>query len=75
MRVFQTLDLNTLVLPDQKLELHKQDVDDTTWLGCVSYKAGLPKWFLAGALIISASAMVYLFISICCEGDNEKVRN
>ncbi|XP_065069091.1 transmembrane protein 59-like [Rhopilema esculentum] len=64
---------NKYDLNDQKLELQKADVDDTTWLGCVSYKAGLPKWFLAGALIISATAMVYLFISICCEADNEKM--
>ena len=45
----------------------------SSWLDCVSYKAGLPKWLLGSALFITVSSVIYLCFSCCCEEENEKV--
>ena len=55
------------------MKLEDKSVSKSSWLDCVSYKAGLPKWLLGGVLLVTIASVIYLCFSCSCEEENEKV--
>ena len=55
------------------MKLQDREVQKTSWLDCVSYKAGIPKWLLGSVLFITVASVIYLCFSCCCEAESEKV--
>lgn len=57
------------------MKVEDKNVQKSSWLDCVSYKAGLPKWLLGSVLFVTVASVVYLCCSCACEEENEKLHS
>eukprot|EP00794_Sanderia_malayensis_P007901 gene7901-8755_t len=57
---------------DEKFRVEVAKQTTSSWLDCVAYKVGIPKWLLSGVLFISLAAIVYLCCCSCFDSSDEK---